>query len=788
MRTASKAENTREFRDTTPETAHEPTYIDNTPTLLPLWAQSQPLQRRSLRVNQPNDPYESEADAIAEQVTRSPAERVQRRCACGGAAGSEGVCAVCRPKQLQRSSGDGVGPIAPPSVHETLRRPGYAPHSMSVTDMASRLDADFSDVRIHTDAQAAQSAADVDARAYTVGQHIVFGKGEYNPHTESGRHLLAHELTHVVQQREQGRDHILARQPVPPEAKGPHRLNVRVVREGKVVLKFSVQSGGQTPEDKSLGRFGAWLVHTEPKAMLRIVEEGIPIDADTEIFMDGVREPCSMCQRFVSQVHEDSAAEIMYTWRYATRGGKVVEENGSWRPELGDLRTKPSGQQEGIPELEDIVEYARQKKKMGTSGGAGGGTPPFGTGAAISKTRPKKPKVKIPTPDARVRPPSPRFRVGGLMPSAGSLFKGFLIDIAIDVSLQIIAHEMGNRIEIPIEVGGMPVQHMNETIAQRGLAEREAQIKQEMDTLVKKYGTKIIERKLAHRESYASIHYMVISSPDNPLAKYGFIYGGAEFSETPQRNLTVDDDAELGNQDATAYRYVYSVPLEVPQATFDAYVEELAASLGALDPSQIKVGTPSELPQQLIDYLGKRRRQLDKTAGTGEGVASAEAERLQQLITGLQPHRKRMEHVKKVREHQEWLKKKAELEAEEHAQQQPPPPPQFGPSSDNAFLPPKSTSPPNLLPGMHVSGEYQLKDKIARARYVGESLIRQGDGMLKAGSSATPEQRKIFAQSVDLWFEFMNKWMKRHHSPELQKLFHVSIGPKLLQLREILAS
>jgi outer membrane protein OmpA-like peptidoglycan-associated protein len=66
--------------------------------------------------------------------------------------------------------------------------------------MESRFDHDFTTVRVHTDREAATSARAVNARAYTVGQHIVFGQGQYQPHREPGRRLLAHELTHVVQQ------------------------------------------------------------------------------------------------------------------------------------------------------------------------------------------------------------------------------------------------------------------------------------------------------------------------------------------------------------------------------------------------------------------------------------------------------------------------------------------------------------------------------------------------------------------------------------------------------------
>jgi len=66
--------------------------------------------------------------------------------------------------------------------------------------METRFGHDFSRVRVHTDARAAQAAAAVGALAYTTGNHIVFAAGQYAPHTRAGRWLLAHELTHVVQQ------------------------------------------------------------------------------------------------------------------------------------------------------------------------------------------------------------------------------------------------------------------------------------------------------------------------------------------------------------------------------------------------------------------------------------------------------------------------------------------------------------------------------------------------------------------------------------------------------------
>jgi hypothetical protein len=68
-------------------------------------------------------------------------------------------------------------------------------------DMEARIGADFSDVRVHTDSAAHESAQSVNAHAYTVGNNVVFQRDKYDPSSDSGKHMLAHELTHVVQQR-----------------------------------------------------------------------------------------------------------------------------------------------------------------------------------------------------------------------------------------------------------------------------------------------------------------------------------------------------------------------------------------------------------------------------------------------------------------------------------------------------------------------------------------------------------------------------------------------------------
>jgi len=95
---------------------------------------------------------------------------------------------------------DGVD-VQRSAVHEVLRKSGEALDQPVREEMESRMGADFSDVRVHTDAAASRAAESVRAEAFTSGSHVVFQQGRYNPSSAAGRHTLAHELTHVLQQR-----------------------------------------------------------------------------------------------------------------------------------------------------------------------------------------------------------------------------------------------------------------------------------------------------------------------------------------------------------------------------------------------------------------------------------------------------------------------------------------------------------------------------------------------------------------------------------------------------------
>jgi hypothetical protein len=132
---------------------------------------------------------------------------LQRKCDCGQHTIAGGECSECSKKHelpLQRlainhSRQDG-SPGVPPIVHEVLKSPGQPLDADTRAFFEPRFGRDFSNVRVHADAHAAESARSVHALAYTVGQDLVFGRQQYLPQTVAGRRLIAHELTHVVQQ------------------------------------------------------------------------------------------------------------------------------------------------------------------------------------------------------------------------------------------------------------------------------------------------------------------------------------------------------------------------------------------------------------------------------------------------------------------------------------------------------------------------------------------------------------------------------------------------------------
>jgi hypothetical protein len=187
----------------------------------PLW-QSLALRHTAvqakLAISQPDDPYEQEADRVADRVMRMAApksgdaqtdlrrsgnskpsnlhpgsRKVQRKC---------GSCEEEDERALRRKEETGRGKIestVPPSVHDALNSPGRQLDPATQSFMEIRFGRDFSQVQVHTDSRAAESARAINALAYTVGRDVVFNHGRYRPESADGKRLIAHELAHVSQ-------------------------------------------------------------------------------------------------------------------------------------------------------------------------------------------------------------------------------------------------------------------------------------------------------------------------------------------------------------------------------------------------------------------------------------------------------------------------------------------------------------------------------------------------------------------------------------------------------------
>lgn len=159
------------------------------------------LQAR-LTINTPGDRFEQEAERVSSEVTDMSAPPAHAACACGGECSDcKGTPTADKHVQPARVDQQHQGTTAaPPIVHAALRSGGQPLDPATRAFMEPRFGHDFSRVRVHTDALAASAASAISAQAFTVDSQIVFAAGQYAPASSAGKNLLAHELTHVIQQ------------------------------------------------------------------------------------------------------------------------------------------------------------------------------------------------------------------------------------------------------------------------------------------------------------------------------------------------------------------------------------------------------------------------------------------------------------------------------------------------------------------------------------------------------------------------------------------------------------
>jgi hypothetical protein len=289
--------------------------------------------QRKLAVGRPDGRYEEEADRVGEQVMRMRGQQ-----------GRHDVLPITLP--VQRQARDiGPGKDFPSIVTNALSSPGRPLAAGARAFFAAQFTRDFSNIRVHDNAVAAESARALDARAYTVGPHLVFGAGEYAPETERGKRLLAHELTHAVQQDAAGGTHaeasrsVLQRSEREGEASGS-------AGGGKTIILVSGgydEYGSEADEAK--------LLHTQPsrwqpgtKDFLQTAWDsgaGKPYKAmDAKHFFGPLREEAGPFGRIVFIGHGGHALLRFSGHSFITTEGLDTDSVPAWAPTI-DEEIKP---------------------------------------------------------------------------------------------------------------------------------------------------------------------------------------------------------------------------------------------------------------------------------------------------------------------------------------------------------------------------------------------------------------------------------------------------------------
>jgi hypothetical protein len=190
-----------------------------------------PIIQPKLTIGAVDDSYEREADAVAERVMRMADKKatqieaapvvIQKKCAACEEEEKKMVqrkCSKCEEQQklqMKGETGANSGMAAPQVVLDAINAGGQKLDAGTRGFMESRFGYDFGNVQIHNNRLAHQSSSAINALAYTHGNHVVFANGQYHPETNQGKQLLAHELTHVVQQNTVRSNSVISRRDKP---------------------------------------------------------------------------------------------------------------------------------------------------------------------------------------------------------------------------------------------------------------------------------------------------------------------------------------------------------------------------------------------------------------------------------------------------------------------------------------------------------------------------------------------------------------------------------------------
>ena len=200
--------------------------------------------------------------------------------------------------------------------------------------MEPRFGHDFSAVRVHTDASAADSAKAVNALAYAAGQHVVFGSNRYSPGTSEGKRLLAHELAHVVQQGTPADDRRIYRQPAPEICSKPTGLdgydsirNPNSTRERLRARGYVFCGPDLSMDPKGTGTWERWVHPTKGLLHLKVKFEDKCPEEDFCLGQSKDLESCfQCCEKAVGSKDEDESCrktcDFACTHKYVPPGAE----------------------------------------------------------------------------------------------------------------------------------------------------------------------------------------------------------------------------------------------------------------------------------------------------------------------------------------------------------------------------------------------------------------------------------------------------------------------------------
>jgi hypothetical protein len=249
-------------------------------------------------IGQPGDQYEQKADRISQQVIRNQPP--------------QGILQSARSDHLKQSA-------MPSVVREAVSSPGQPLGSLARGFMEARFRHDFSKVRIHTGPKAADSAQAIGAAAYTVGNDIVFGPGGFAPETHDGRQLIAHELTHVLQQSGTDSNLGIQRQPQGAEARGGPGPVTRETGDVSVYVGKTVTAEAALRE---IYRQGARQISEEA---LRMVAKGTSVE-DAARWASQARNELKVLIRAEGSPIIRGFAEARNVRKYGNKVGPSYEE------------------------------------------------------------------------------------------------------------------------------------------------------------------------------------------------------------------------------------------------------------------------------------------------------------------------------------------------------------------------------------------------------------------------------------------------------------------------------